>query len=335
MPTSRRDFLKYLAASTLVVQGSFLTACGPKGDTGEEGPSLTFAVLTDLHFNKKVDHVNNQTFRAGLAKVAALGVDLVLLTGDLLDELPSDDPAYYEEHTDTALHHLKAALAEAQVPVLATLGNHDFYLADGSLGNHTTPEFEARQDLLLEHLGLPAPWYREDHGGVAFYMLSSMQADDRVDWEPGLTGSFGAEQLAWLEEQLADGVPAVLGFHHPLALDKLVSAGMAKFSCMEVPRDEGHYEKYEGEPYDGWTDPIYDIIEAHSSQILAIFVGHSHWWAHDQWAGVPVMMGDSSGNSIQFTEKDGEPMRYHLGRVWLDEGRFEVWNLEDIPLEEG
>ncbi len=334
MAMDRRRFLEALGASTLVLSGSFvpLSACNTEGDTGEEGAPLLFAVLTDLHFQARLDHVNNLTVQRSLEQVSALGVDLVVLTGDLVDELPSDEPAYYEEHDDTALHRLEEALATVDVPVLMALGNHDYYMAEAGLDNHLTEDKPAREALLQARLGVPGPWYRQDHGGVAFYMLNSMQDDDRVDWSPGMCGSFGQEQLDWLEAQLADGVPAVLCFHHPLALDQAVAAGVSSYTCMEVPRDEGEYDKYEGEVYDGWTDPIYALIEAHADQIIATFVGHSHWWVHDEWAGVPVLMGDSTGNSVLMTEVDGEPMRYHLVAVWPEEGRLEVRNLEQIPL---
>lgn len=335
MAMDRRRFLEALGASTLVLSGSFLplSACKTEGDTGDEGDVFVFAVLTDLHFQAQADHINNLTAQRSLELVGELGVDLVVLTGDLVDELPSDELAWYQEHDDTALHRLEETLATVEVPVLMSLGNHDYYIVEPGLDNHLTQDKPAREALLAERLGLPGTWYRQDHGVVAFYMLNSMQQDERVDWSPGACGSFGQEQLDWLEDQLADGVPAILCFHHPLATDQIVSAGVSSYTCMEVPRDEGEYEKYEGEVYDGWTDPIYALIEAHAQQIMAVFVGHSHWWAHDEWAGVPVLMGDSTGNSVLMTEVDGEPMRYHLVAVWPEEGRFEVRNLEDIPLE--
>ena len=337
MPMTRRAFLEALGASTLVLQGSFLPACGggdtDDTDTDADGPVLTFAVLTDLHIKADPDHVNNATLRANLARINELGVELLLISGDLVDDLPSDDPEYFAAHDDTPLDVVIASLAEAELPVLVMLGNHDYYTSDDALDKHRTNDRGAREALMVERLGMPGVWYREDHGGVAFYMLSSLQPDARTAWEPGMCGSFGEEQLAWLDDQLADGVPAVLAFHHPLALDILVEAGMGRYTCMEVPRDEGEYEKYEGEVYDGWTDPIYALLEAHADHVVAVFVGHTHWWAHDSWAGIPVLMGDSTGNSVELTEVDGEPMRYHLVRVWPEAGRFEVLNLADIPLD--
>jgi 3',5'-cyclic AMP phosphodiesterase CpdA len=254
----------------------------------------------------------------------------VLLTGDLMDELPSDDPAYYDTHADTALHRFEAALAGLTAPALLALGNHDYFLAGGGLENALTDDLPAREALFQARLGLPGAWYRADVGGIAFYALNTMQPHPDAGWLPDSCGSFGPEQVAWLEQQLSDGVPAVLFFHHPLALDNAVTHGISRVIPFEVPRAEGGYEKYEGTEYEGWTDPIYAVLERFAGQILAAFAGHGHWFIQDTLAGFPVLETDSVGNSYQRTEvgegDDAQPMRYHLVSIDLTAGTLTVAN---------
>ncbi len=338
----RRRFMELLGATGVVLQGSIIglpaAGCKPVGDdTGSDDERFWFAVITDLHIKADPEHHNREVLAETLAILGANEppLEFVLLSGDLVDDLPSDDPAYYDEHDDTALHVLEAELDAASLPCHLVMGNHDYYDEGGGLDNSLTADFEGREALFQQRLGMPAPWHSFDHAGVRFIGLNSMQPDERAGWTPGTCGSFGADQLAWLEEQLADGTPCFLYFHHPLATDAMVDAGLATFAPFEVPRAEGNYDKYEGTEYEGWTDPIYALLEAHADQVLAIFVGHGHWWVDDRYAGIPVMQGDSIGNSPLQTsvgEDDQEqPMRYHLVEVNITQGSFSIANRSWIP----
>ena len=331
---SRRQVVKGLGASGLLLRGAALglfTSCA--GDEGEgEDVVLRFAVITDAHLKPDPEHANNLVMAETIEILNAIDppVELVLLTGDLLDDLPSDDPAYYEEHDDTALHQIEALLAELMMPWLAALGNHDYYLAGGGILNDLTDDLAAREALLEERLDLPGLWYRHDHRGIAFYGLNTMQTHPDAGWSPEAVGSFGAEQITWLEQQLSDGMPAVLFFHHPLALDNAAAAGFSAALPFEVPRAEGDYVKYEGTEFEGWTDPIYSVLDSFADQILAIFVGHGHWFVHDELHGVPVMMTDSVGNSVLQTSlgegDDAQPMRYHLVECNVTQGTLAITN---------
>jgi len=317
---TRRQILKGLGASGLVLRGAALglaTSCDSPEEAGED-EILRFAVITDMHLKPDAEHANNLVMAETVQILNAMDppVELVLLTGDLVDELPSDDPAYYDEHDDTALHQLEVLLAGLDAPWLAVLGNHDYYIDGGGILNDLTDDLVGREALFEQRLDLPGLWFRHDQGGVAFYGLNTMQAYPDAGWQPGSCGSFGEEQVAWLEQQLSDGAPCVLFFHHALALDNAAAAGFSAAMPFEVPRAEGEYEKYAGTEYEGWTDPIYEVLERHADQILAVFVGHGHWFVLDEWQGFPVMMTDSVGNSVLLTtieQGDGEqPMRYHL-----------------------
>ncbi len=336
LPIERRQFLELMGAAGLVVQGSLLglsTGCKREaGDTGADDDVFHFAVITDTHLHADPEHHNGEVLAETLAILEdfEVPVSFVVITGDVLDELPSDDPADYQGGEETALNRLQDILAGTSLPVHIVMGNHDYYLTDGSLDNGLTDDPSARELLYQQLLGMPAPFYAFEEQGVRFLALNSMQQDERVDWSPETCGSFGEDQLAWLEEQLTDGTPCFLFFHHPLALDTMVDTGLAVLWPFEVPRDEGNYDKYEGTEYDGWTDPIYDLLEQHADTVRAVFVGHGHWFLEDSWQGIPVMMGDSVGNSVLQTsvgEGDAEqPMRYHLVEVNLTQGTFAIFN---------
>jgi len=310
---------------------SLLAGCNP-GEDGDEDEILRFAVITDMHLKADSTHPNNGVMAETVAILNAIDppVELVLMPGDLLDDLPSDDLAYYDEHDDTAIHRMSELLAGLEMPWLAALGNHDYYLNDGGLTNELTEDFPGREAVLAAGLDLPGMWFRHDHRGVAFYGLSTMQPHQDAEWIPGSCGSFGEEQVAWLEQQLADGTPAVLFFHHALALDNAVGAGLSGAMPFEVPRAEGNYAKYEGSEYEGWTDPIYAVLEQYAGQIQAIFVGHGHWFVRDELGGIPVMMTDSIGNSVLLTAvgegDEAEPMRYHLVDLNLTTGEMAIAN---------
>jgi len=341
LPTRRR-IIQALGASGLVVQGGALglaAGCGGETDDddsagGDETTPIRFAVITDMHLKPDVDHTNNQVMSETIQILNAMEppIDFVLLTGDLIDELPSDDPTYYDENTDTALHRTQELLAELAMPWFAVLGNHDYYISGGGILNDLTDDLQARETLLLDQLALPGLWYRHDQGGIALYGLNTMQPHPDAGWTPEAVGSFGPEQVAWLQQQLSDGTPCVLFFHHPLALDNAAAAGFSAGMAFEVPRAEGDYTKYEGTEFEDWTDPIYAVLEQYADQILAVFVGHGHWFVLDELSGFPVMMTDSTGNSpLQTTVgqgDDAQPMRYHLVEIEGNLGALTVVNGE-------
>jgi len=335
---SRRQFLRDLSSATLVFSGVLpLLGSGCKGggddDTGEDDV-FYFAVITDLHLKADPEHPNNQNLAETVEILNGFEVpiDFVLLGGDLVDELPSEDPAFYDTYDGTALHRLAELLDGFEMPVYPVLGNHDYFVEGPGFENQLVEDRAARETLFTEFLGLPGLWYAVEHRGFSVYCLNSMQADARVTWEPDRVGSFGEAQLTWLETELESETPCFLILHHPLALDNAVEAGLAFMFPFEVPRAEGNYAKYQGTEFEDWTDPIYSLLKAHASHILGIFVGHAHWFVQDAFEGIPVLNTDSMGNSIQRTaiEVDGEeqPMRYHIAECNLTRGTFAVYNLD-------
>ena len=142
---------------------------------------FTFVQLSDSHigFNKPPNPDARATFREAIAKVQALPQrpDFIIHTGDV-SQLSRDD------EFDDAEQMLKAT----GLPVFHVPGEHDM-LDPTAARPSSTASARARKG---------AGWYSFDHRGVHFVALVNV-----ADLKPGGMGNLGAEQLKWLEADLA------------------------------------------------------------------------------------------------------------------------------------
>ena len=109
------------------------------------------------------------------------------------------------------------------------------------------------------------------------------------------TGSFEAEQLAWLETELDNGDPTLIFMHHPLVTDDEDSM----FAMLD---------SFAVDPEDG----VYDILESYKDIIMAVFVGHGHIWERDLlfdtiWVYETGSIADSNGNAGNIHVVDVDP----------------------------
>lgn len=200
--------------------------------------------LTDTHIGPKGTEPYGTDTAANLRRVAATirSMDLrpaaVLLTGDLADK---GDPASYE--------HLRAIVDEELVPlgcpVLPVVGNHDHR------GTFRSVYLEGSDDDGLPH------HYVHDLDQVRIVMCDSYLAGE-------VAGLLGAEQLAWLGEQLAtagDRVP-IVALHHP-----------------SVPRGVPRPQDYLLEDREAFGE----VIARH--EVGAVLCGHAHVSTATSWQG--------------------------------------------------
>ncbi|MFA6032577.1 MAG: metallophosphoesterase, partial [Myxococcota bacterium] len=289
------------------------------------GANFYFAVISDTHNLNDRESEQEVIFAATAELLNAFvpALDFVIITGDLVDGLPSDDPAYYEQYK-CPVDDLAELSKAYKFPVHFVMGNHDYYTGGGILQAITTDK-PGREALYKNRLGMPDPYYSFVNKGVRFYCLNSMQQDPAVSWNPNLVGSFGPTQIEWLKKGLADGLPSFLFQHHPLATKKTVSAGFSQFYPFEVPYAPGHFSKYDGSPMQDYTDPIFGVIKANNVQIQADFFGHTHMFMTDEYEGVPLFMTDTMKPPAS-TEYDGKPMRFHIVECQADTGAFSIYN---------
>ena len=164
-------------------------------------PTFTFAQISDSHlgFSKDPNKDVAGTLRATIARINAL-----------------PEPPAFVLHTGDLTHLAKASEFDAVAELLKELkcgkvfcvpGEHDF---DGT-----------EHRLYLERFGKDAKgtgYYSFDHQGVHFVGLVNIANAKSGSGDGGL-GVIGAEQLAWLEKDLAglkDSAPVVVFAHVPL-----------------------------------------------------------------------------------------------------------------------
>src|SRR5262245_4924267 len=203
--SDRRHFLKCMAwvgtgaAWTLsngILRGSPIGQALHAGMMGHEEGGLRFVQISDSHigFDKPANTDVTATLREAIAKIKAdpNPPAFVLHTGDLTH---LSKPAEFDT--------LQQVLSELSVPVFYVPGEHDVLGDDGQS--------------YLERFGKGtsgAGWHSFDRDGVHFIGLVNV-----VDLKAGGLGALGAEQLAWLEKDVArltSSTPIVVFAHIPL-----------------------------------------------------------------------------------------------------------------------
>jgi hypothetical protein len=324
MILGRRQFLVETGRGLLLLGLSpLLSRCGNSG-TGGDGP-FTFAVISDTHVVSEEQALQNKVFSQTVEILNAFTpkLDFVVATGDIVDCLPSDDPDYYDQNY-TGLHRLLDLASGFRMPLHLTLGNHDYYTGGGPFQNLT--EFkQQREQLFMDRTGMPGPYYSFVHRGVKFCFLNSLQQEPSLSWKSNIVGCIGPEQAAWFVDELRDGKPAFFFHHHPLATDVMTGTGYSMLFPFDTPRADAHFSKYQGTPYQDYTDPIYGVLDSHADQIRAGFFGHAHIFLRDEYQGIPIFMT----NSMQFpasTSYEGNPMRFHIVECRAGTGDFTIYN---------
>jgi 3',5'-cyclic-AMP phosphodiesterase len=198
--TDRRDFLRCMAWAgagvVWTVSGGVLSSRALAKAAPSPG-DFHFVQISDTHigFNKEANPDPVATTRAAIARINSLPVQpaLVLHTGDLTH---SQKPGEF----DTAASLLRELRTDA---VFTVPGEHDVFEDDGRA--------------YLARFGKGAVgsgWRSFDSHGVHFVGLVNVLA-----FKNGGAGALGAEQLEWLERDLAarsTSTPIVVFTHIPL-----------------------------------------------------------------------------------------------------------------------
>ncbi len=193
-------------------------------------------------------HAREVIFRQTIERVAASDVDLIALTGDIIN-FP----------TPSSIEFVTGVLRGIETPWLFTSGNHDWLL----------PGVENEDGLLREawwdrleplHKGSPSHCSREV-GGIEFVCVDN--STFRVD----------EEQLAFVRECLGKQRPTVLLYHIPISLPTLRDASIASVGHNLMADPEWH-------PEVEWWDPLATdaFVEtlAGAENLVAAFCGHIH-----------------------------------------------------------
>lgn len=274
----------------------------------EEDPALDLspfhvAVITDTHLMLSNENENNirfmevgQTFNFLSPKV-----DLVVNTGDMVDDLFCFPDINCDDPLPVLANYRSLIEAYYDMPVYLVLGNHDMRYFDTFL-DAATP-LESWRYVFGDTNAYPSPYYAVKHKGFLFIVLNS--TDLAYDHDSNDLPTFGKDQLAWLEEQLNAGLPAILFFHHYL-LDNY---------------DWGQWSTPPGEP-DQDPSPLLSVIREYQDTVKAVFAGHVHHFEKGEWEGVMFYQTDNLGKN------DYAP--YHLVQCDPATGMVSIVNESEI-----
>ncbi len=271
-------------ATNVMMPTMLTTTDAIPAETVSPAPRFTYAVaIADPHLVFEDDE-HGKNLRAIGQTIETMPFDVAgaFIAGDIVHNLPYDTIEEYQADPNDRFDVAQEIFEAFPVPVYPALGNHD--LAIGRLPRQMT------EQLFLEHFGTE-PYYTVDLGVWKFIILSNFHGPTQDPQDPAYdvqTGSLGAEQLAWLENQLADGRPAILMIHFPPVII---------------------------------TD-LADFAAAHRDTIRLLLAGHSHNWLNlsDHFA-VPSLVVASSqfdADSFLVLELDNELRTWRI----LDWSRF-------------
>lgn len=209
-------------------------------------PNTRLAVVADPHVADghegtwKVYHRTADRFAAALRDAAAVDADAVVVPGDLTRD---GRPEEFER--------VDALLAACDRPLVAVPGNHDVPKATDA---HETPPVAAFGDRYADG-GFPVV---REVGGLTVVGVNTAGAAGRLTetHEGGLT----ADQLARVDDALADAREAVVVGHHPLA-------GAARHESAVSPAPL--------HPPMAAADDLTAILARHDVPLAV--TGHNHW----------------------------------------------------------
>ena len=188
------------------------------------GRYFYFAVISDTHIidsfykgpenspedTESMFHTRERlTSARDLINSLSPSIEQVFLPGDYFHDYPSADYDFYFKNR-TRLDVAKEITDGFRMPVHVGFGNHDYDVPRVSR--------EMSHQLFAVKFNLK-PYYSVDHKGVRFIMLNNALGET---WNPKSsvynldTGSFGEQQLNWLESQLSANKPTFVFTHFPL-----------------------------------------------------------------------------------------------------------------------
>jgi len=98
---------------------------------------------------------------------------------------------------------------------------------------------EMTAQLIKDHYNVD-PYYAVDHKGWRFLFGNSMLGPTWDDTSHACDtgfGSYGAQQLAWVDQQLADGLPTIFLSHHPIVETTMTDDNGINIAQVEAAHD--------------------------------------------------------------------------------------------------
>jgi len=185
--------------------------------------------------------------------------EFVIHVGDVIHNYPSNEFDFFFENR-TRLDIMADLQATLEMPLYAAYGNHDYRI--GQVTRAFTEElFEIK-------LGMQR-YVSVDHAGWKFIVLNNFlgatNEEGHEKYNPSI-GSFGEEQLQWLEAQLEEGMPTFVFLHYAIGL-----CDAFEFADLSLP----------------------SLLMRYRDTIRYVIAGHTHRWLElgDQFGPPHMIMG--------------------------------------------
>ena len=200
-----------------------------------------------------------------IAKAEQEGYDAILMPGDFLS-FPSA----------AGVEKFAACFRQSKVPCLFTAGNHDWHF-EGMSGTEADLRREWIGKLLLPLYGGRDPMaYAVRIKGMKILMI------DNSIYE------ILPEQLDFLERELAEGLPVIIGCHVPFYVpgrNIFFGCGHPDWNGANDPYSEiERRERWRAEGHTEVTMKFYDLVIS-SPLVAGIIAGHMHRFSLDHYAG--------------------------------------------------
>lgn len=284
---------------------------GESLDLGDDGTPRKFRVLilADTHiigpqYDGNEDAIYTTEDNARQVALTVNGIapqpDFGVLLGDVFHDGFHGEPTvdWYKNNT-SAVSIAAQVLDTFDTPVYPVWGNHDY-----TFDNDRYPHSFAHE--LFAEFFDRAAYYAIDYGGWKFILANGNLGSKGQ-------GSYGAEQLAWIDAQLAEGKPSML-FTHYMLMDNIIQTVT-------------HHDESDGPIRD-----LYQLVDRYKNDNLkSIFVGHTHnFW------DVTALTGVGAGAPSSFKHYVVGATRYGVNNFWIVEfdGRSGTYDILDVDKAE-
>ena len=252
------------------------SACGsPQAPPAiaDPGPDFTAALLNDMHVN--AENGSADGFAAALRSVTDRPdpPQLAITGGDLA----MDILAKTEEEADAQYDLFEAQLEGFGLPVHHAMGNHDLLGVEEASGLDPTHPKYGKQ-YFRDRFGNGSTYQSFDWEGWHFVILDSLGIRER-----GYIGHVDAEQIEWLDDDLATAAkPTVVVTHVPL-LSNFIE--MMRGTAEGIPQGVSVTNVHEVVP----------VLEKHPVKL--VLTGHLHINESFRYRGIEyATVGAVSGN---------------------------------------
>jgi hypothetical protein len=289
----------YLSLLILLIA---IIVSGCEDDRFPEG-DFHIVIISDTHISK--DESKDGRLRQLITKInndKIPNVHLVFNTGDAVSRIYGDYTSENRDTSDDRAQRYLDLINQLSVPAFTALGNHDYKIGpDVDSDDPFSKEQIELSESIWQGKGDIYPYYSLDYSSWKFIVLNSMRGRY-------LERNFDPDQLKWLESELAQEIPSVLFFHHPIETDHFRFWASFKDLIDEDMEPE-----------------FFSMCNKYKQNIKAIFVGHGHTWTKDTlFDSIKVYETSSFG--------DDEDSPFYLAGFDTTEFRIDVVDSETLLL---